>query len=122
VLEEIRSMIKSGSFIIIALQNPKEKFWGMMLELRDAGITLLGLDLNSFEDWTRMIVSNGRNIGMTEMFLPMWRVERVSLDQTVDDLLSLEAQFELRVGMSPRQYLEGQLMPEGEEVEANGEM
>jgi hypothetical protein len=115
-------MIKSGSFIIIALQNPKEKFWGMMLELRDAGITLLGLDLNSFEDWTRMIVSNGRNIGMTEMFLPMWRVERVSLDQTVDDLLSLEAQFELRVGMSPRQYLEGQLMPEGEEVEANGEM
>jgi hypothetical protein len=114
-------MIRSGSFVIITLQNPKEKFWGMLLELRDAGITLLGLDLNSFEDWTRMIVGNGRNIGMTAMFLPMWRVERVSLDQTVDDLLSLEAQFELRVGMSPRQYLEGQMLSPSE-VDAGEEM
>jgi hypothetical protein len=114
-------MITSGSFVIIALQNPKEKFWGMLLELRDAGVTMLGLDLNSFEDWTRMIVANGRNIGMTEMFLPMWRVERVSLDQTVDDLLSLEAQFELRVGMSPRQYLEEQILPPTE-LDAEEEM
>jgi hypothetical protein len=115
-------MIRSGSFVIIALQNPKEKFWGMLLELRDAGITLLGLDLNSFEDWVRMIVSNGRNIGMTEMFLPMWRIERVSLDQTVDDLLSLEAQFELRVGMSPRQYLEDIVLSTTTDIEAGGEM
>ena len=105
-------MIQSGSFIIINLQSPKEKFWGMLIELNQAGVTMLGLDLNTFEDWTRMIVGNGRNIGMTAMFLPMWRVERISLDQTVDDLLSLQAQFELRVGMPVRQYLEGLISPE----------
>ena len=102
-------MIESGSFVIMHLQNPREKFWGMLVDLNAAGATLCGLDLNSFEDWTRMIIGNGRNIGLTAMFLPMWRVERISLDQTVDDLLSLQAQFELRVGMSIRQYLEGQI-------------
>ena len=101
-------MIRPGAFVIVNLQNPKEKFWGMLIEMSAAGVTLLGLDLNSFEDWTRMIVANGRNIGMTAVFLPLWRVERVSLDQTIDDLLSLEAQFEVRVGMPVRQYLDGQ--------------
>ena len=102
-------MIESGSFVIIHLQNPREKFWGMLVDLNAAGATLCGLDLNSFEDWMRMVASNGRNIGMTAMFLPMWRIERISLDQTVDDLLSLQAQFEVRVGVPVRQYLEGNL-------------
>jgi hypothetical protein len=114
-------MIRPGAFIVVNLQNPKEKFWGMLIEMSAAGVTLLGLDLNSFEDWTRMIVANGRNIGMTAIFLPLWRVERVSLDQTIDDLLSLEAQFELRVGMSIRQYLEGQFPSPVQDMEA-GEM
>jgi hypothetical protein len=103
-------MIESGSFVIMHLQNPKEKFWGMLVDLGAAGATLYGLDLNSFEDWTRMVASNGRNIGMSAMFLPMWRVERITLDHTIDDLLSLQAQFEIRVGMPVRQYLDG-LMP-----------
>jgi hypothetical protein len=47
------------------------------------------------------------------MFLPMWRIERISLDQTIDDLLSLQAQFEVRVGIPVRQYLEGS-MPNAE--------
>src|SRR4029079_17510456 len=102
-------MIEPGSFVILHLQNPKEKFWGMLVELNVAGVTLYGLDLNSFEDWTRMVATNGRNIGMTAMFLPMWRIERLSLDQTIDDLLSLQAQFEIRVGVPVRQYLDEQL-------------
>jgi hypothetical protein len=101
-------MIERGAFVIIHLQSPKEKFWGLLADINAAGATILGIDLNSFEDWTRMIIGNGRNIGLTAMFHPMWRVERISLDQTVDDLLSLQAQFEMRVGMPVRQYLEGQ--------------
>lgn len=111
-------MIGPGSFVIVNLQSPKEKLWGMLVELGAHGATVLGIDLNSFEDWTRMIVANGRNIGMTMMFLPMWRVEHISLDQTVDDLLSLEAQFEVRVGMSIRQYLESQLPPSVHDADA----
>jgi hypothetical protein len=100
-------MIDPGDFVIVHLQNPKEKFWGMLVRLDGAGATLYGIDLNSFEDWSRMVVAGGRNIGLTAIFVPMWRVERLSLDQTVDDLLSLQAQFELRVGMPVKEYLGG---------------
>ena len=114
-------MIQPGSFVITHLQNPKEKFWGLLVDLNAAGVTVYGLDLNSFEDWTRMIVSNGRNIGLTAMFIPMWRIERVTLDQTIDDLLSLQAQFELRVGVPLKQYLDTQLAHDEEDVEAGTE-
>ena len=110
-------MIDSGDFVIMHLQNPKEKFWGLLVRLDQAGVTLFGLDLHSFEDWTRMVAANGRNIGLTAMFLPMWRVERISLDQTLDDLLSLQAQFELRVGMPVKQYLSSQLPIAGEDLD-----
>ena len=98
-------MIGSGSFVIIHLQNPKEKFWGRLAELNQAGAFIVGIDLNSFEDWTRMIVANERNIGLTAMFVPMWRIERISLDQTVDDLLSLHEQFEARTGTPVQEYI-----------------
>lgn len=110
-------MIDPGSFVIMHLQSPKEKFWGLLVSLNTAGATVYGIDLNSFEDWTRMVASNGRNIGMTAMFMPMWRVERISLDQTIDDLLSLQAQFELRVGIPVRQYLEGQMPTSSSDVD-----
>ena len=115
-------MIQPGSFVITHLQNPKEKFWGLLVDLTASGVTVYGLDLNSFEDWTRMILSNGRNIGLTAMFIPMWRIERVTLDQTIDDLLSLQAQFEVRVGIPLKDYLDAQLAPSDEEAEAGTEM
>jgi hypothetical protein len=115
-------MIQPGSFVITHLQNPKEKFWGLLVDLTASGVTVYGLDLNSFEDWTRMIVSNGRNIGLTAIFIPMWRIERVTLDQTIDDLLSLQAQFEVRVGIPLKDYLDAQLAPSDEEAEAGTEM
>jgi hypothetical protein len=115
-------MIQPGSFVITHLQNPKEKFWGLLVDLTASGVTVYGLDLNSFEDWTRMIISNGRNIGLTAMFIPMWRIERVTLDQTIDDLLSLQAQFEVRVGIPLKDYLDAQLAPSDEEAEAGTEM
>lgn len=99
-------MIGSGSYVIVHLQNPKEKFWGLLMELNAAGASMVGIDLNSFEDWTRMIVANERNIGLTAVFVPMWRVERISLDQTIDDLLSLHAQFEARTGTPVHEYID----------------
>ena len=90
--------------------------------LNASGVTVYGLDLNSFEDWTRMIVSNGRNIGLTAMFIPMWRIERITLDQTIDDLLSLQAQFELRVGVPVQHYIDAQFTPGSEDADSGSEM
>lgn len=114
-------MIGSGSYVVITLQNPKEKFWGLLADLNPAGATIVGIDLNSFEDWTRMIVANERNIGLTAMFVPMWRIERISLDQTVDDLLALHEQFEVRTGTPVHEYIEFVRSDSGLEPASSGE-
>jgi len=97
--------IMPGSAVVVYLHSPREKLWGLMNELSPAGIFLRGIDLNTFDDWTRMIVRGERNIGLTHVFLPMWRIERVALDETVDEIPSLADKFYTRVGISIIEYL-----------------
>ncbi len=94
-----------GTAVIVYLHGPREKLWGVLIDLNQAGVYLRGIDLNTFDDWTQMIVRGERNIGLTHMFLPMWRVERVTLDETVDDIPSMADKFYSRVGISISEYL-----------------
>lgn len=97
--------ITPGSPVIVYLHSPREKLWGLMYELNAAGVFLRGLDLNAFDDWTAMIVRGERNIGLSHVFVPMWRVERLSLDETIDDLPSMADRFLQRVGITVNEYL-----------------
>ncbi len=97
--------IVAGAPVIAYLHSPREKLWGVLFELTAAGVFLRGIDLNTFDDWAQMIVKGERNIGLTHMFLPMWRIERVNLDETVDDIQSLSDRFHSRVGMTIDEYL-----------------
>src|SRR5256885_8668979 len=94
-----------GSPVIVNLHSPREKLWGVLDNLNAAGVFLRGIDLNTFDDWTQMIVRGERNIGLNHVFLPMWRVERVSLDETLDDIPSLADRFFQRVGITVHEYL-----------------
>ena len=97
--------IKPGTPIIVYLHSPREKLWGVMNDLNPAGVFLRGIDLNTFDDWTQMIVRGERNIGLTHIFLPMWRVERITLDETIDEIPSMADRFYTRVGISINEYL-----------------
>ena len=101
------SGIQPGSPVLVTLHTPREKIWGVLRELNGAGVFVRGIDLNTFEDWVQMIVRGERNMGLTHVFLPMWRVERVALDESVDDIPSLAAQFYSRVGLTVDEYLDG---------------
>ena len=81
------SGIVPGSPIVLYLHSPREKLWGVLSELNVSGVYIRGIDLNTFDDWTQMIVRGERNIGLSHVFVPMWRVERVTLDESVDDLV-----------------------------------
>ena len=35
----------SGATVLVTLSDPREKFWGVLLEVTAAGISLRGLDL-----------------------------------------------------------------------------
>src|SRR5215475_10414385 len=98
--------IGPGSPVIVNLHSPREKVWGVLRELNAAGVFVRGIDLNTFDDWVQMIVRGERNMGLTHVFLPMWRVERVALDETVDEIPSLAAQFYSRVGLTVNEYLD----------------
>jgi|SRR6185295_16917308 len=101
------SGIVHGSPIVLYLHSPREKLWGVLSELTVSGVYIRGIDLNTFDDWTQMIVRGERNIGLSHVFVPMWRVERVTLDESVDDIQSLAEKFHHRVGLTIDEYLAG---------------
>ena len=64
-----------NSIVIVSLHTPKEKIWGELMELQEAGITVRGIDLNSFDDFIRQILDpEGERIGLPTLFFPMQRV------------------------------------------------
>jgi hypothetical protein len=98
--------IEPGAPVIVNLHTPREKIWGVLRELNAAGVFVRGIDLNTFDDWVQMIVRGERNMGLTHVFVPMWRVERVTLDESVDEIPSLAARFQARVGLTLSEYLD----------------
>src|SRR5437773_11572763 len=71
------------SIVILSLQNPREKVWGVLLSINSYGITVRGIDINSFQDWTRSVANQTESMGLSTMFFPMIRIEKVTLDESV---------------------------------------
>jgi hypothetical protein len=95
-----------NDIVIVSLASPKEKVWGQLLQLDPKGVTLRGIELDSFDDFVRQIV--GREdctVGMTQVFYPMHRVERVALDESSGSIPSLSERFHSLVGLSIQEYL-----------------
>ena len=44
------------SIVVISLQNPKEKLWGELLDVTNAGVTVRGIDLSSFDDFVSQVL------------------------------------------------------------------
>ena len=89
----------SGDCVILILQNPREKVFGVIDEINAAGITIRGIDLEYFEDWNRAIANGEPYLAMSESFFPMWRVERMTKDKGNGEIPSMEEQFEERTGL-----------------------
>jgi hypothetical protein len=91
-------MIQPGTAVLIVLHTPREKCWGIVSEINSAGVFLRGLDLNSFDDWLRATVQGEEFVGLGNLFFPMWRVERMSTDESSGGIPSLREQVETRTG------------------------
>ena len=94
------------SLVIVNLVNPKEKFFGILGSLSAAGITMRAVNLDSFDDWIRQIAHGEElDITMIKMFIPLFRVERIFLDEPAGAIKSYGERFELVVGMPVTKYL-----------------
>jgi len=89
-----------GALVIATLCNPREKFWGMILSLAPAGLSLSGAELASFEDLTVM-VRDGEPFTPAVVFFPMHRIERVERDLPDGSLPSLSQRFFAKTGLEP---------------------
>ena len=99
-------MIRPGSIVIVHLINPTEKFWGVLLELGVAGVALRGINVSSFDDWMGQAARRGdQTLGLSTMFVPLFRIERVFLDEPVGEVESYRQRFQNRVGIPVESYM-----------------
>lgn len=97
-----------NSIVIVSLHDPKEKIWGQLVALTQAGVTVCGIDLNSFNDFIRQVLNpEGAQVGLATIFYPMHRVERIALDEPKGEIPSLSQTFQEKVGITLVDYLAG---------------
>lgn len=90
-----------GAVVTVYLVNPTEKFWGVLERLEPAGIVFRGISLEIFEEWVNELVrGEGVSLGLSTLFVPLFRVERIFLDEQVGEVESYRQRFERRTGVS----------------------
>ncbi len=95
-----------NSIVIVSLISPKEKIWGQILLLEAKGVTIRGVDLNSFDDFVRQVVQQEETaVGLNTAFFPMQRVERIIVDEPSGSIPSLAQRFQSKVGITIQEYL-----------------
>jgi hypothetical protein len=100
------AQMEPHSIIVVSLHTPKEKVWGELLAINVAGITLRGIDLNSFDHFIRQINEpDTERVGVPTLFFPMTRIERVTLDEPSGSIPSMDELFNRKVGRSLIEYL-----------------
>ena len=99
--------MNTGQLVLVTLQNPREKFWGVILALTPAGVSLRGVDLQSLDDFTQMVKSH-EGATPSSVFFPMHRVQRIEVDGRSGELPSLAEQFRAKTGVDINQYFQEQ--------------
>ena len=98
--------MEQHAIVIVSLHSPKEKIWGQLLAINPSGVTLRGIDLNSFDGFIRqMNEPDGERMGFPTVFFPMHRVERISLDEPAGSIPSMNELFARKLGRSLKEFL-----------------
>lgn len=95
-----------NNIVIVSLHSPKEKIWGQVVSLEPQGVTVRGIDLDSFDAFIRQVVQQEETaVGLNTVFFPMHRLERIIVDEPSGSIPSLAQRFHSKVGISIQQYL-----------------
>jgi hypothetical protein len=105
-VREGRKAMQAHSVVVVSLHSPKERLWGELLDISNAGVTIRGIDLSGFDDFISQVLHpEGDRIGLPTLFFPMVRIERIALDEPRGSIPSLAESFEKKVGRSLGEYL-----------------
>ena len=87
--------IEPGETVIIILHTPREKLFGTLDEISASGVYIRAVELGYFDDWCRSIAEGEPYLAMSDYFVPMWRLERMTRDEGSPSMVE---QFEQRTG------------------------
>ena len=100
----------AGACVVLYLHTPREKHWGILLQIDAAGLWMRGIELESFDAWAREQASAELgHMGLTTFFVPFLRVDKVTLDERVGAVPSLAERFESITGQSLAEWAGGEL-------------
>jgi hypothetical protein len=89
-----------SAFVLATLSNPREKFWGRLLDLDLRGVVLCGVLLDSFDDFVRQLRSGEAAVPVT-IFYPMHRLQSVELELPGGPVPSLLERFQQETDSDP---------------------
>ena len=87
--------LANGESVILVLHTPREKLLGILDEINQSGVFVRAIDLGYFDDWVNSIVNDEHYLPMSDYFIPMWRVERITRDEGSPSMTDM---FEQRTG------------------------
>lgn len=105
--------LTAKSVVTLSLHSPREKIWGVLLSINTFGVTIRGIDINSFQDWVRSVANNTESMSLSTMFVPMIRVEKATLDEAFGMYKSFSEQFYERTGQSVLDFMD---LPDDEDT------
>ncbi len=95
-----------GEIVVVSCSGPKEKFWGVLLDLTGAGATVRGIPVDTCEDWLRQSASGGpAMIGPVTIYVPAHRLERIEIDESSDAIECFADRFRRVVRREPKEAL-----------------
>jgi hypothetical protein len=95
-----------GQWVVLVLQNPRERIWGHLLGLEPAGMVLRGLDVKPWEEVLQLVMAGqAEQVSIGTRFYPMNRVEMMYLDEVSSGVPSLVDEFQRRTGIHPETVL-----------------
>ena len=99
--------METGDIAVLNLQNPREKIIGKLLAISPSGITIKGVDVNSFHDWMQQFSKNQppTTLFPTTVFFPMHRVMSCYLDEDMGEIPSFSSQFKERTQKKIKEVL-----------------
>lgn len=99
-------IFKKGSIIVVYMKDPREKYFGVFYSLNSSGLLMKGLDLSSFDDFSRHASSGEQDcILPSSVFIPMGRIEKIYLDEGTENMPSLSVRFKKINGKSLKKFL-----------------
>lgn len=95
-----------GKAVIVYLQGPRERFWGILRGLDPSGAVAEGIGVEAFDSWAHEVARERRQAApATVVFFPSARIEKVLLDRPGPGAASLDDRFREITGRSLASHL-----------------